>query len=163
MGSSLPEVLATVGIVTVLMSITALGLSRRHLDLDSAHQELVNAIREARLRATVKGSHFRLVPLTDSYEIVRLKDADGDGVWHVDADATPQTVRLPGGIRIASSNLSGDDAAIEFNTRGVAVDPAGGVAEVVHLTLTDDDARTRIVEVWPSGQVQGESLLGAAP
>lgn len=154
--------MATVGIVAVLMAIAAFGLSPRYADLEAAHQELVNSIRETRLRATVKGVHFRLVPLATSYEIQRLQDADSDGVWDLDGSARVQAVELPPGMKIAAASLGGLDAVVEFNTRGVTVEPAGGPGEVVQLTLTDHEARTRVVEVWPSGQVQNESILGVA-
>jgi Tfp pilus assembly protein FimT len=162
-GSSLPEVLATVGIVTVLMSIAVLGLGRRYADLESSHQELVNSIRETRLRATLKGAHYRLTALGTSYEIERLQDTDGDGIWDVDGNSSVRAVLLPPGVTIAAANLGGSEAAVEFNTRGVTVDPAGGPGEVVQLTLSDAASRTRVVEVWPSGQVQNESILGALP
>jgi len=152
--------MATVGIVAVLMAIAVFGLSPRYADLEGAHQELVNSIRETRLRATVKGAHFRLVPLETSYEIQRLQDADGDGLWDVDGSARVQDVELPPGVKIAAASMGGLDAVVEFNTRGVMVEPTGGAAEVVQLTLTDHESRTRVVEVWPSGQVQNESILG---
>ncbi len=154
---------ATVGVIAVLMAITVLGLSRRHVDLESAHQELTNVVRELRLRATVKGVHYRLEPQSSSFELRRLHDTDGDGLWDSDPAFSPKLVELPPGISIAVTKLSGGATALEFDTRGVAVDPLGAGAEVVRLTLTDANFATRTVEVWPSGQVQSAPIVAALP
>ena len=42
------------------------------------------------------------------------------------------------------------------------VDPEGADAEVVHIALTGGDGERRIVEVWPSGQVQGQLIAGVS-
>lgn len=152
--------MTTVGVVAVLMAIAALGLTRRYVDLESSHQELVNSVRELRLRATLKGAHYRLTPSSSAYEIQRLRDDDGDGLWVPDPDAPPRVVELPPGVAIAAEKVSGDAAAVEFDTRGVMVDPDGAAAEVVRIALTDADGDRRVVEVWPSGQVQGQIIVG---
>ena len=162
-GSGLPEVVATLGVVEILMGMAVLGLNRRYADLESAHQELTNVVREIRLRSTIRGHHYRLVPSTESYEVRRLQDDDGDGLWMNDPAAAAQTIDLPPGVTLAVNTISGGSTMLEFDTRGVAVDPLGGDAEVVQLTLTDKESRTRTVEVWPSGQVHGQPIVVASP
>lgn len=162
-GSSLPELIATVGVIGILLAVSVLGLSRRFLDLEATHQELTNVIREMRLRSTIKGAHYRLTPMTTSYGVSRLRDDDADGLWEIDPDAAPQHVELPPGITIGVTKLSGGNTSLEFDTRGVAVDPLGQEAEVVQLTLTDAKSETRAVEVWPSGQVQREPIVPVSP
>ncbi len=162
-GSGLPEMVATVGVVAILMSIAVLGLSRRFVDLESAHQELTNTVRQLRLRSTIQGAHYRLTGMTDSYEVRRLEDSDGDGLWVPDSGVSAQTVELPPGVTIEVAKISGATTPIEFDTRGVAVDPLGAEAEVIRITLTDAAARTRTVEVWPSGQVHGEPIAMVVP
>ncbi len=162
-GSTLPEVLATVGVIGILMAVAALGLNRGFVGLESSHQELVNSVREIRLQATVRGAHYRLTPFVSLYEIARLQDADADGLWDNDASFPVRLVNLPAGISISGSSASGGDGTVEFNTRGVAVDSLGGGSEVVQLVLTDSDGTTRLVEVWPSGQVRTEPLVGLLP
>lgn len=151
--------MATVGVIAVLMAIAALGLDRRHADLETAHQEFVNAVRELRLRATVKGAHYRLAPAATSYAIERLQDGDGDGAWEADPASPPRVVQLPPGVQIDLSSFDAE-TPIEFDTRGVLVATGGVAADVVRIVLTDHRDERRAVEVWPSGQVQGRSIVG---
>lgn len=163
-GTSLPEVMATVGVIAVLMAVAASGLNRRYADLETAHQELVNDVREMRLRASLKGAHFRLSTGATSYEIQRLQDGDRDGLWQPDPTVAPRVVHLPPGVQMAVTQKSGDVTQVEFDTRGVVVDPEDGRSgDVVVVVLSDQHDDRRRVEIWPSGQVQGRTIVGGSP
>ena len=156
-GTSLPEMMVTIAVVTILLAVAALGLTRRFVDLEMVQQELINAIRETRLRASVTGARHRLVAMSDRYEIERLEDSDADGVWSVDSSMTPRVVVLPPGMSIAASAVGGGSEVAYFSSRGVLV---GDDADVVQYVLSDSEGKTRLVELWPSGQVQADSVVG---
>ncbi len=154
--------MATVAVVAILMAVAALGLSRRFVDLDSAQQELINDIRETRLRASVQGAHYRITASGTQYEIQRLQDSDSDGVWDVDSAKPAEVVPLPPGMSMTATAVSGGSEVAEINSRGVLVD-TGADAGVIQYVLADADGQTRLVELWPSGQVQDTTFVGLLP
>lgn len=149
MGSSIPELMVTVGIIASVMGTGVMSLDRGYLDLATAKQTLVNDLRRARMQATLKGAHFRFQTQGGQYVITRLKDADGDGVWNVDSAYTARTVELPHGYSIVAASTA------EFDGRGLLVATgSSSVADIISVTLRDHEGQRKVVQIWPSGQVE---------
>lgn len=147
-GSSIAELVVTVGIIASVMGTGVLSIERDYLDLATAKQNLVTDLRRARMQATLKGAHFRFEAEGNSYAISRLADADGDGVWEVDEEFTPKTVDLPAGVTIAAP------LPAEFDGRGLLVPDGNGYTGIVTLYMSDGEGSSKIIQVWPSGQVE---------
>jgi prepilin-type N-terminal cleavage/methylation domain-containing protein len=145
-GFTLVELIVTMAVLGTLAAIAVPGLTRQTYDVWSAHDQLVEDLRMARLDAITKGDHFAVQVVDDhSYKVVRLRDPDGDGVWTADATAVRERV-FTGNVRITS----GVGSSFEFNTRGLMVIPEAAAPVV----LTDPTTgKYRTVTVWPSGQV----------
>lgn len=155
-GSSMAEVMVTVGIVASVMSTGVLSIDRGYLDLATAKQNLINDLRRARMQATLKATHFRFEAEGNHYVITRLEDADGDGAWQVDEDFTPREVALPAGFHVSASKMA------EFDGRGMLVDDDSPLSlDTIDVHLKDHDGQRKTVQIWPSGQV--EELVGASP
>jgi hypothetical protein len=152
-GSSLAEVMVTIGIVTGLMGVGILSLDRGYMNMTTAKQNLMNDLRQARMQATLKGAHFRFDAASGAYQIVRLSDDDSDGVWETDSDFTPRTIDLPSGYGI-SVYSSGATAVAEFDGRGLLVPQSDGSLSIVTVTITSEEGKVESVQIWPSGQVE---------
>jgi len=152
-GTSLPEVMVTLGIITVLMGAGVLSLDRDYLDLDTARQTLVNELRMARMQATLKGVRFRFTIDGNTYRIERLVDTEGDGNWQVDNAYSPKVVSLPAGYAVSSTATVGPATKAEFDGRGLLVAQPDGSVGVISIVISDDDGRQKVVKLWPSGQV----------
>ncbi len=152
-GTSLAEVMVTIGIVTGLMGVGVLSLERGFMNLPMAKQNLVNDLRKARMQATLKGAHFRFDAGSNQYVITRLSDQDGDGSWESNEDFTPMTVELPSGYSVVVSS-SGSSAFAEFDGRGLLVPQDDGSLSIVTVTVTGDSGRSEVIQIWPSGQVE---------
>jgi len=152
-GSSLAEVLVTLGIVTSVMGVGVLGLNRGYMNLTTAKQNLVNDLRRARMQATLKGAHYRFEVAGGQYTITRLTDADGDGEWEVAADFPSKVVDLPPGFSLSAS-AAGEAASAEFDGRGLLVPQGDGSLGIITLTVSDDQGKSHRLQIWPSGQVE---------
>jgi len=153
-GTSLPEVMVTLGVITILMGIGVLSLDRDTLDLDTARQSLVSDLRMARMQATLKGVRFRFTIESSSYRIERLVDIDGAEHWRVDSAYSPKVVTLPAGYGMASTSTSGSATTAEFDGRGLLVAQSDGSVGVISIVIVDDEGRQKLVKLWPSGQVE---------
>jgi len=145
-GLSLIEVLVVISIIGILAAIAMPNLNRSQLN--GATQNLAADLRVARAQATGRGAHFMVELGTTSYSIQRMDDADGDGEW-VPQGGTRQEINLPKGVEI----YQGQDAQIEFNTRGLLAAPPNEIAESITIVLKDAHNDVKEIEVWPSGQV----------
>ncbi len=158
-GSSLAEVMVTIGIVTGLMGVGIMSLERGYMNLPMAKQTLVNDLRKARMQATLKGAHFRFDAGSNEYVITRLSDEDGDGAWEANDDFTPTKVELPSGYSLMVSS-SGSTAVAEFDGRGLLVPQDDGSLSIVTVTVTGSSGESEVVQIWPSGQVEEASSAG---
>ncbi len=156
-GSTLTEVLVTIGIVTGLMGVGVLSLSRGYLTLATAKQNLVNDLRRARMQATLKGAHYRFESSGNVYTISRLADSDGDGQWEVDQNSSAKVVELPVGFSVAAASESGGGYYAEFDSRGLLVPGDDGSLGIISVVLRDDKGQLERLHIWPSGQVEPTS------
>jgi len=156
-GTSLAEVMVTLGMITVVMGVGVLGLDRDYLDLETARQSLVNDLRMARMQATLKGVRFRVTLSGNGYRIERLVDTDGTDKWQVDGDYAAKIVEFPTGFALTSTSTSGSATTAEFDGRGLLVAQPNGTIGVISIVLVDDDGRQKAVKLWPSGQVDSPS------
>lgn len=151
-GMSLVELLVMLGIVSVLIAVAMPRLNKSNLNLPLVEQSLVADIRMARANAVSRGAHYKVSVSASTYSVQRLQDDDGDGAWEPDGGFPAYTVGLPEGITITE----GVGSEIEFTTRGLLTsNPDGTPASVISVTILDSvHSRTKIVEIWPSGQVE---------
>ncbi len=154
-GSSMVELVVTIGLVATLLAAAVWSLDRRYFDLERSFQQLAGDLREVRMEATLRGAHFRVVPDGDAYSVMRLRDQDGDGIWQPDPRYAERSVQLPAGLAVSAAAEDGSPTAAEFDSRGVLVDPAGGAPGVVGFVL-ESEGETRRIFVWPSGQLRLE-------
>lgn len=161
LGSTLIEVLVTLGIVIGLMGVGVLSLNRGYLNLATAKQNLVNDLRRARMQATLKGAHFRFDSAGNSYTITRLADPDGDGAWDADQNFGVKVVELPGGFSVMASGPAVATAGAEFDSRGLLVPAVDGTLSIVSVVVSDGDGRSESLQIWPSGQVEADPSTAA--
>ncbi len=152
-GSTLVELMVTVGIVTGVLGVGVLSLDRGYMNLPMAQQGLVNDLRRARMEATLKGAHYRFETASSHYVITRLSDSDGDGVWEVNQEFNPKTIDLPAGFSVAVS-AGGASSFAEFDGRGLLVPEDDGSVSIVTVTITGGSGKSGAVKIWPSGQVE---------
>jgi len=159
-GTSILEIVVTLGVVILVVGLSALSLNRTFADLGTASQGFINDLRQARLYAVTRGVHYRLSWTSTAYTLIRLQDSDQDGDWDVDGQVDPQTVNLPLGVSMATVGEGGAlPQAVEFDTRGMVVpdlDQTLGVVRVA-ISKTERPSGTVQVEIWPSGQVNPAS------
>lgn len=155
-GSSLAEVMVTIGIVASVMGMGVLGLERGYLNLTTTKQEIINDLRRARMQATLKGAHFRFEAMGNKYSVTRLADSNGDGTWDVDPAFPAKIVDLPSGFSVVVSS-AGASAAAEFDGRGLLVPPATGSFGIISVLISDSKGKSETVQIWPSGQVEEAS------
>ncbi len=157
-GTSLVEVLVTIGIAALLTGISAAGVRRNFLDLTTAQQELVNDLRTTRVHAMHGGSHYRFTVEEETYWIERLTDDDGDGLWQLDTTVPAEVHQLPADLHLAATMAGGADA-VEFDSRGMVVGTEGGrIRDIASIEVADvNSGRVAYVEVWPSGQIHATS------
>lgn len=157
-GTSLIEILATAGIIGILLGGAVLGLNATFNDLTSSSQAFAGDVRLARMDAVTRGVHFRVVWSGTSYKTERLVDTDGDGNWKPVLGAPPQIRALPAGITLGSAGGDQGAQSVEFDTRGMVVTPESGSPEVVVVGVskaapTSRNSGTVDIEIWPSGQI----------
>lgn len=152
-GTSLAEVLVTIGIVTTILGVGILGLNRGYLNLTAAKQNLVNDLRQARMQATLKGTHFRFEAMGNKYSIQRLAKSETNGAWSLDPSFAPKVVDLPPGFTITVNSASPAPIA-EFDGRGLLVPFSTGSPGIVTVVIIDSKGKTEQIQIWPSGQVE---------
>jgi prepilin-type N-terminal cleavage/methylation domain-containing protein len=145
-GFTLLELLVTMALLTITIGIAMPGSSRRGLALWNANEQLLSDLRRTRADALIRGDHFRLSILSAStYEERRLKLV---GTEWLPEGAPIRSRTLPDGITFSA----GVGKHLEFNTRGLLVDPDSAGT----LVLGDSGTgKSRETTVWPSGQVIG--------
>lgn len=154
-GTSLPELIVTVGIISVVLGGSVLGLNRTYLDLGSAAQDFMNDVRETRMKAVTRGSHYKISWSSGAYTIRKLQDNDGNGIWATDDTVVAEVHSLTAGVTMTT--LSGP-TTVEFDTRGVLVKPTTGTLTVTKVKMVEVQASNRgagpkTIEIWPSGQI----------
>lgn len=154
-GSTIPEILVTVGIIGLVLGTSVIGLNASYADLGSSSQTFVNGLRQARMNSVTRGAHFRVSWTSSKLTTRRLQDDDADGTWATDDEFDPFVQNLPAGISIATTSPN----KVEFDTRGMIVPPSGSSQSVVHVTINgasgpNHSGGTMEVEIWPSGQIE---------
>jgi len=157
------ELVATFGLVAILLAAAVWSLDRPSMDLERVFQRLGSDLREARMEATLRGAHFRVTAAGSAYSIARLRDDDGDGIWQPDPNYSERVMSLPPGVEVSAGGEDGSALAAEFDSRGVLVDPAGGEPRVVVFVARSSAGATRKVSVWPSGQLRQERVAAVSP
>jgi prepilin-type N-terminal cleavage/methylation domain-containing protein len=144
-GFTLIELLATFGLIAVVFAIAIPRMPRGAYTLWTAQTQLLGDMREARASALTKGDHFRIdITGTTTYTLSRMQ-LDAGGNW-IPRTPVLKNVTLPPGIIFSS----GTGLFFEFNTRGLMINPSWAAT----LFLYDNNhGLTRVVTVWPSGQV----------
>jgi hypothetical protein len=134
-----------VGLIAVVFAIAMPRMPNRPFALWGVQEQLLGDLRGARGDALTKGDHFRVdITGASSYTVSRMQ-LNGNGTW---TPRTPplKTRNLPSGVTFTS----GSGLSFEFNTRGLMVNPSWAAT----LFLYDATHNlTRVVTVWPSGQV----------
>jgi Tfp pilus assembly protein FimT len=159
-GTSLPEVVVTIGVISLVTGLSVTGITGRYDTLNSAASTLLNQLRLARMNSITRGAHYRITLSDDTYKLERLQDNDGNGVWDLDTQNTPQEVTVPDEIALSAEGGVGtpDGSSIEFDSRGMLAVPSGisnGVVEIFVTAVAGINAgRVSRIEVWPSGQIQ---------
>lgn len=150
-GFGLIELMATVAMAALVAAASVTSFDRRRMDLDLAVRQIVADVRWARARSILSGDHCQLRVTGDhTYQIEQLEEIDG--AWQVKLVFKEAT--LPHHLALAA----GDEARVEFNTRGV-VDLANN-AQIAPLvwTLTDvTHSGRRSITLYPSGQIHADS------
>ena len=144
-GFSLVELLATVALLTVVFAIAMPRTPRQAYALWGVQEQLLGDLRGARGNALTKGDHFRVdITSASAYTVSRMS-LNANGTW---SPISPplKTRNLPSGVTFTT----GTGLFFEFNTRGLMVNPSWAAT----LFLYDSTHNlTRVVTVWPSGQV----------
>ena len=152
-GFTMMELIVVIAVVSVMLIIAVPATNRKAMSLPVASEELQAHLRLARANAGRHGAHFRVtITSTQMYTIQRMQDPDGDGIWVPDSSYPAQTQTLSPAVSIGGSAVG---QKIEFNTRGLLHSTVSGVLpSVVYIPLTGPGSGTKVIEVWPSGQVQ---------
>lgn len=161
-GTSLPEILVTISVIGLVMGLGVTGITGRYDNHGSATQSVLNDLRLTRMNAITRGAHYRMTFKSGSYDMQRLQDNDGNGVWDTDSQVEPTEVELPYDVAlsVAGAIASPLGLTIDFDSRGMVATPSGIVVGVatVYVTATGgiNAGKVNSVEVWPSGQIQLE-------
>jgi prepilin-type N-terminal cleavage/methylation domain-containing protein len=149
-GYSLIEVMVTLTIAAGLIAIAVPRWNASRMNILTARRMVLANLRLARTNAITKFVHYQVsFPDTGHVALSRmLQSTDGSGTWAADTTKV-QTSALP-----ASTQVTGSSQAInvEFNTRGMVVNPTPGPTPV-QINLSDTFSNTKSLQVWPSGQV----------
>jgi prepilin-type N-terminal cleavage/methylation domain-containing protein len=142
-GFTLLELLVTMSLIGIVVGIALPQFPRNAYALWTAQQQLLADLRVARADALTKGDHFRFdVDSATTYREYRMRLVAG--VWVI--NGPPIRVRtLPPTVTFTA----GVGSQFEFNTRGLMLNPGAATT----LRLADATSHTRVVTVWPSGQV----------
>jgi hypothetical protein len=165
-GFSPAEMMATIGITVLVLSLSVLGLNSKFIGLGMTAQSVANDVRLARVAAVTRGAHYRVIIGANWYRTERLQDNDHDRIWMLDTSVPANSEELPGGVTMTATtgNQTGSGTGvasiIEFDGRGMVVPPQGGTLPSI-MTISirgsaDPNAMrgTLNVFVWPSGQVE---------
>jgi hypothetical protein len=158
-GTSMVEILVTLGMVTAMMGIGVLGIDRESMDAATVRQNLIRDLRQARKMATLNGTHYRVSVQGDRYVVERLTDRNGSGTWGVHESIAAQEIDLPSRV-----SISGSAGFVEFDARGLLVRGSSDDYGAFSLIVTDDNGGVETVRVWPSGQVEMlDSVIRSEP
>jgi len=141
---TLAELLVTMSLLAIVLGIALPQFPRRPYALWTAHEQLLADLRLARADALTRGDHFRFdIYGATTYREYRMRLVAG--VWVINGPPLRDRT-LPAGV----SFTSGVGSQFEFNTRGLMLNPGAAT----QITLSEAaTGHTRVVTVWPSGQV----------
>ena len=143
-GFTVAELLVTMSLLAIVLGIALPQFPRRPYALWTAHEQLLADLRLARADALTRGDHFRFdIYGVTTYREYRMRLVAG--VWVINGPPLRDRT-LPAGV----SFTSGVGSQFEFNTRGLMLNPGAAT----QITLSEAaTGHTRVVTVWPSGQV----------
>lgn len=165
-GTSPAELLVTIAITVMVLSLSVLGLKDTFISTSQMAQTVANDVRLARIAAVTRGAHYRVAFGSDWCRTERLQDNNQDRIWIPDTSVAARHRKMEGGVTLsANTGVSADTAAgaakvLEFDTRGMVVASAGGtVPTLMTVAITGSSAPgamngTSNLYIWPSGQVQ---------
>ena len=138
------ELMVAMALFAIVAAVALPQFDNHPYALWSAQQQLLGDLRLTRSDALTKGDHFRFdVKDATSYEERRMQLV---GTQWLPRDPAVRTGTLPSGVTFTT----GVGSHFEFNTRGLMLNPGAATT----LTLVDSHtSHTRVVTVWPSGQV----------
>lgn len=147
-GFSLIELLATLGILAVILGVAMPRLAPSRLGLARASQQLAADLRRTRADALTKGDHFVLrITGESTYAEYRMQQAGG--LW-VPREPAIQMRELPHGVVFSQGFTDESGSSFEFDTRGLLASPDLAGTLALHDGMS---GVTREIAVWPSGQV----------
>lgn len=145
-GFTLLELLVAMAVFGITLGMAMPHSTRDTLALWDANQQLLADLRRTRGDALIQGDHFRLdVSGASEYKEYRMRLVGAE--W-LPQEPPVRSRTLPTGVTFTA----GVGKQLEFNTRGLLVDP--NTAGAVELT-DSRSGKTRRTTIWPSGQVIG--------
>ncbi|CAN5771094.1 hypothetical protein BH24DEI2_BH24DEI2_03890 [soil metagenome] len=142
-GFSLVEMMVTLAIFGILLGIAALNLRPLSNDAQNGATILAGSFKQARARAMVTTSAYRLVYMGPTTLRAEYANTCGATAWTPDPRFD---VALEGGVTMTGENVKPGDVLVCFSSRGLANDS-------LTIRLTDKQDRSRTVEVYVGGAV----------
>jgi prepilin-type N-terminal cleavage/methylation domain-containing protein len=144
-GLTLVEILVTLGVIAVALSIAALNLRPLGNDLQNATTEVASNLKQLRAKAMATTSAYRLVYRSATTLEAQWAKTCSATSWTTDARLK---VELREGVRFTtpSQSTTSGTSLVCFNSRGQST-------QSLSLTLQDEKSRSRQVQVFLGGGV----------
>jgi Tfp pilus assembly protein FimT len=142
----------TLAIVAILTAIAVPALKANRMNIVTARRQVLATLRLARADAVTKSIHYQVSFPTPGNSVTlsgMLQSTPGSGTWAVDTTKV-QTTALPASTQVTTTSRA---IIVEFNTRGMVVNPTPGPTPGVQIDLSDTFGITKSLKVWPSGQM----------
>ncbi len=146
-GFTLPDLMVTISLVTILAGVTLPQLDSRRMQITTAQRLVIATLRLARVNAITKSQHFTVsFPALNRMQLsAMVQSPAGSGIWQVDP-ANVQTIQLPNATQVALADVG---VTVEFNGRGMAPN----LNTPLQIDTQDSFGVTKSLQVWPSGQI----------